>query len=159
MIRSATQADRASVWRILEPVIREGETYALDSDMGEEDALTYWMKSPDACFVAEDDGQVVGTYYLRPNQGGGGSHICNCGYMVSPEARGRGTARAMCEHSLAQAREFGFRAMQFNFVVASNAGAIGLWQRLGFEVVGRIPDAFEHPRLGMIDALVMHRTL
>jgi ribosomal protein S18 acetylase RimI-like enzyme len=109
--------------------------------------------------VAEADGEIVGTYYLRPNQAGGGKHVCNCGYVTSASATGRGVARAMCEHSLEHARRRGYRSMQFNFVVSSNTRAVALWKWMGFEVVGRLPAAFEHPALGYVDALVMFRSL
>ncbi|WP_077148689.1 GNAT family N-acetyltransferase [Sphingopyxis sp. KK2] len=159
LIRPATPADRAAIWAILEPVIRAGETYTLDRDMSEEAALAYWFGADKAVFVAEEDGVVLGTYYLRANQGGGGAHVCNCGYMTGAAATGRGVARAMALHSFEEAKARGFRAMQFNFVVASNARAVGLWQSLGFEIVGRLSGAFAHPALGFVDALVMVRAL
>lgn len=158
-IRLARHDDRDAIWRILEPTIRAGETYALPTDMSEADALAYWMGGDREAFVAEEDGVILGTYFLRPNQLGGGSHVANCGYITTPEATGRGVARQMCEHSLEQARDRGFRAMQFNFVVATNERAIRLWESLGFETVGRLPLAFLHPRHGYTDALVMFRTL
>lgn len=159
LIRRAGPGDAAAIWSIIEPVIRAGETYALDPAMGEADALAYWLGPDRETFVAEASGVILGTYYLRANQAGGGSHVCNCGYMTSPAATGRGVARAMCAHSIAHARERGFRAMQFNFVVSTNARAIGLWQAMGFEIVGRLPRAYRHPREGYVDALVMFRTL
>jgi ribosomal protein S18 acetylase RimI-like enzyme len=158
-IRKATPADGEAIARIIMPVIREGTTYALNPEMTEGEALVYWLGSDRETFVAEDDGVVLGTYYLRTNQAGGGSHVANCGYMTSPEARGRGIARRMCEHSLQYAKKSGFRAMQFNFVVSSNEVAVGLWQALGFEIVGRLPGAFAHPTQGYVDALVMYRAL
>jgi ribosomal protein S18 acetylase RimI-like enzyme len=151
--------DAPSIWRIIGPTIRAGETYALDRDMTEADALAYWMSADRETFVAEQDGEIVGTYYMRANQAGGGKHICNYGYMTSAAATGRGVARAMCEHSLDHARRRGYRGMQFNFVVSSNTRAVALWQSLGFETVGRLPQAFLHPTLGYIDALVMFRAL
>jgi ribosomal protein S18 acetylase RimI-like enzyme len=156
-LRPATAADREAIWTVLQPVIRAGETYALDRDMSREAALAYWLANE--AFVAEDDGAVVGTYYLRPNQAGGGAHVCNCGYMVSTAAAGRGVARAMCAHSLEHARRRGYRAMQFNFVVGSNVRAVHLWESMGFEVIGRVPGGFEHPRLGFVDALMMYQEL
>ena len=159
MIRSATPADSDGIWRIIGPVIREGETYTLDRDMSRESALQYWMGRDKACFVAELEGEIVGTYHLRRNQAGGGAHVCNCGYMVAPEARGHGVARAMCEHSMETARRQGFRAMQFNFVVSTNVGAVRLWENLGFENAGRLPCAFDSPSKGFVDAFVMFRTL
>ena len=159
MIRSVTPADSEDIWRIIGPVIREGETYTLDRDMSRESALQYWMGTDKACFVAKHEGEIVGTYYLRRNQAGGGAHVCNCGYMVAPEARGHGVARAMCEHSMEAARRQGFRAMQFNFVVSTNVGAVRLWENLGFEIVGRLPSAFDSPSQGLVNAYVMFRTL
>ena len=158
-IRPATAADAAAIWRVLEPMIREGETYALPRDMSETDALAFWMGEGREAFVASDDGQIVGIYYLRPNQMGGGGHVCNCGYITAADSAGRGVARAMHEHSLQQARDRGFRAMQFNFVISSNDRAVRLWQSLGFETIGRLPGAFLSPSKGYVDALVMHRVL
>lgn len=158
-IRAAIAADADAIWRILEPMIRTGETYALPRDMSRADTLAYWMSPHHETFVAEDDGAVIGTYYLRANQQGGGAHVANCGYVTAPDATGKGVARTMCAHSLAHAKARGFRAMQFNFVVASNERAVRLWQSLGFAIVGRLPGAFRHPTLGFVDALVMHRAL
>ena len=158
-IRPAVSADDDAIWRILEPNFRAGETYPIPRDVSREDALTYWRTPGHAVFVAAHAGQIVGTYYLRANTKGGGAHVANCGYMVASAAQGRGVARAMCEHSLSQARERGFAAMQFNFVIASNERAVRLWQSCGFEIVGRLPGAFQHPRLGAVDAYVMYRTL
>ena len=158
-IRAARPEDGRVIWSIIEPVIRAGDTYALDRDMGEVDALAYWMGTDKETFVAEADGAIVGTYYMRRNQAGGGSHVCNCGYMTAASATGRGVARRMCEHSLAHARARGYLAMQFNFVVSTNDRAVRLWQSLGFDVVGRLPGAFRHPTLGLVDVLVMFRML
>ena len=159
LIRPATQADATAIWTIIGPVIRAGETYTLDRDMSGEDALAYWFGADKEIFVAEEEGAVLGTYYLRANQAGGGRHVCNAGYMTGAAATGRGVARAMCLHSIDHARTSGFRAMQFNFVVSTNVRAVGLWQSLGFEVVGRLPAAFDHPGEGFVDALVMVRAL
>src|SRR5215212_6215572 len=145
-IRPAAPGDTTAIWSIIGPVIRAGETYALDRDMGEAEAIAYWMGKDRETFVAEDEGgEVLGTYYLRPNQAGGGRHIANCGYITSAAATGRGVARAMCAHSLDRAKERGFKGMQFNFVVSTNARAVALWESFGFEVVGRLRQAFEHP--------------
>jgi ribosomal protein S18 acetylase RimI-like enzyme len=158
-IRRAGRGDDEALWAILEPVIRAGETYTLPREMTRAEALAYWFEEGHEVFAAEEDGRVVGTYFLRANQAGGGAHVANCGYMTAREATGRGVARAMCGHSLDVARERGFRAMQFNFVVATNERAVRLWQAMGFEIVGRLPGAFLHPRLGYVDALVMFRGL
>lgn len=158
-IRPATPADATAIAAILMPTIREGATYALDPDMSEAEALGYWMGADKEVFVAEEEGVVLGTYYIRPNQAGGGRHVCNCGYMTSAAATGRGVARSMCAHSLEHARARGYRAMQFNFVVSTNMRAVGLWERMGFATVGRLPEAFRHPAAGYVDALVMYRGL
>ena len=159
IIRKAQEGDAAAIASIILPIIRSGATYALDPELSRDEALAYWLDGDKETFVAEEDGEVLGTYYIRPNQPGGGQHVCNCGYMTAPEASGRGVATAMCEHSISYARQAGYRAMQFNFVVATNKGAIRLWNRLGFDVVGRLPKAFQHPQDGYVDALVMHREL
>jgi ribosomal protein S18 acetylase RimI-like enzyme len=156
-IRLAARHDDEGIWRVLEPMIRAGETYPLPRDMTREAALAYWFTPGHEVFVAEDESQIVGTYYLRANQSGGGSHVANCGYVTAPWAGGRGVARAMCRHSLARASSRGFRAMQFNFVVSSNEAAVHLWQACGFEIVGRLPGAFNHPARGFVDALVMYQ--
>ena len=159
LIRSATRWDDDAIWQILEPVIRAGETYTLPREMSREDALVYWFSPGHETFVAEEGGTILGTYYLRANQQGGGAHVANCGYVTAQDATGRGVARAMCLHSLDVARQRGFRAMQFNFVVSTNERAVLLWTSLGFETVGRLPGAFLHPSLGYVDALVMYRAL
>lgn len=158
-IRLATAKDRDAVWAILEPMIRAGETYTLPRDMSREEALAFWFAPEKETFVYEENGAALGTYFLRENQQGGGAHVANCGYATSAAAQGRGIARAMCLHSLERARERGFRAMQFNFVVSTNERAVKLWLNLGFEIVGRLPGAFRHPNRGFVDALVMHKSL
>jgi ribosomal protein S18 acetylase RimI-like enzyme len=157
--RASATTDADSLWAILEPTIRAGETYTLPADMARDEALAYWFAAQHEVFVAEESRQVLGTYFLQPNQQGGGSHVANCGYITAPWATGRGIARAMCGHSLEHARARGFRAMQFNFVVSTNQRAVALWQSLAFEIVGRLPGAFRHPTLGYVDALVMYRSL
>ena len=159
LIRAATPRDREAVWSIMEPIVRAGETYTLPRDMEKEAALAYWQSPEHEVFVAEDEGKVVGTYFLMANQKGGGSHVANCGYMTAVSAMGKGVARAMCEHSLGRARERGFCAMQFNFVVSTNERAVRLWQSFGFEIVGRLPGAFHHPTQGYVDSYVMYRDL
>ena len=158
-LRSAAAADAAAIWHILEPMIRAGETYALPRDMTRETALAYWSAPGREVYVAVENDRLLGTYFLQANQQGGGAHVANCGYVTAAEAAGRGVARAMCAHSLDRARTRGFRAMQFNFVVATNARAVTLWQRMGFAIVGRLPGAFEHPSQGSVDALVMYKIL
>jgi ribosomal protein S18 acetylase RimI-like enzyme len=158
-IRAAAASDADAIWAILEPIIRAGETYTLPRDLEKENALAYWHSPGHEVFVAEDDEGIVGTYFLQANQKGGGAHVANCGYMTAPSAAGRGVARAMCAHSLDRARERGFRAMQFNFVISTNERAVRLWQSFGFEIVGRLPGAFQHPAFGYVDAYVMYRAL
>jgi ribosomal protein S18 acetylase RimI-like enzyme len=159
LVRPARADDRKDIWAILEPVIRAGETYTLPRTMSRAEALAYWHREGHEVFVAEDDGRIVGTYFLRTNQAGGGDHVANCGYITSPASQGRGVARAMLEHSLSRARVRAFRAMQFNFVVSTNHRAIKTWQAYGFEIVGRLPSAFRHPELGFVDALIMYKHL
>jgi ribosomal protein S18 acetylase RimI-like enzyme len=159
LIRPLKPRDNDAIWRILEPIFRAGETYPLPRDISRSDALAYWNAPGHTVFVAEDAGAIVGTYYLRANNKGGGEHVANCGYVVARDAFGRGIARTMCAHSLERARERSFTAMQFNFVIASNERAVRLWQDLGFAIAGRLPGAFRHPRLGFVDAYVMMRSL
>lgn len=159
LIRSVRAEDRDAVWAVLEPVLRAGETYTQARDIARDEALAYWLRDDHEVFVAERDGEILGTYFLCANQGGGGSHVANCGYVTSPAAQGRGVGRAMLEHSLDRARARGFRAMQFNFVVSTNERAVRTWQAYGFDIVGRLPGAFRHPRLGFVDALVMYKPL
>jgi L-amino acid N-acyltransferase YncA len=160
MVRPAVAGDAAAIWSIMEPTIRAGETYALPREWTRDEALAYWFSPGHAVFVAADDGgSIVGTYYIRPNQRGGGQHVANCAFMTAAAASGHGVGAAMGRHALDNAAAAGFRAMQFNFVVSTNARAVALWQRLGFDIVGRLPGAFDHPTLGPVDALVMYRKL
>jgi ribosomal protein S18 acetylase RimI-like enzyme len=147
------------LWPIFRDVVAAGDTYSYAPDTSFEEAQRLWTSADARCFIALLDGACVGGYMLHANQPGLGNHVANCGYMVSPAARGRGIASAMCEHSLVQARKAGFTAMQFNFVVTTNEGAVRLWQKHGFAIAGRIPNAFRHARLGLVDALVMYRAL
>ena len=158
-IRPATKDDHDSIWQILEPMIRRGDTYTLPRDMSKGQALEFWFAQGNETFVWQDRSTILGTYFLRANQRGGGSHVANCSYVTAASAEGRGIARAMCQHSLQRARERGFRAMQFNFVVSTNQRAVKLWTELGFNIVGRLPGAFEHPEQGFVDALIMHQKI
>ncbi|MFY9984599.1 MAG: N-acetyltransferase [Chthoniobacterales bacterium] len=159
-IREAHRPDDSNaIWEILEPVIRAGETYALDRDLTREQALAFWFSNGHEVFVADDNGQILGTYFLQANQKGGGSHVANCGYITAAAASGRGIARQMCRHSLEYAKSRGFRAMQFNFVVKTNERAVRLWESLGFKIVGTLSEAFLHPVHGYTDAYVMYRLL
>ena len=158
-IREATEKDFEAIWPIFNEIVVAGETYAYPPDTSRDEALQLWLRLPQKTYVAEQNNEIVGTYYIKTNQSGPGSHVCNCGYMVSPKARGKGVATAMCEHSQKVATELGYKAMQFNFVASSNEGAIRLWNKLGFTTVGRLPKAFNHPHQGYIDALVMYKWL
>ena len=160
-IRELQDSDWPSVWAILEPVFRSGETYAVDVDIAEPAARSMWFESPTAAHVAVDtkDASIVGAYYLKPNQPGPGSHVCNCGYVTAGHAQGRGVASLMCAHSLDAALRLGFAAMQYNCVVATNERAVGLWKKYGFEIIGTLPKAYRHAKLGFVDAHVMYRWL
>ncbi|MGM0693361.1 MAG: N-acetyltransferase family protein [Pseudomonadota bacterium] len=158
-VREAIKEDFDQIWPIFHDIAAAGETYAYPRDISKEQALELWMDGPRKTYVIEENGQVLGTYYIKTNQPGPGDHVCNCGYMVSSDARGRGLATALCEHSQETARKLGYKAMQFNFVASSNEGAVRLWIKLGFAVVGRLPRAFHHPSMGYIDALVMYKWL
>jgi GNAT superfamily N-acetyltransferase len=158
-IRPATSADHDAIWAILEPVYRAGETYCIPRDISRDDALADWFAKPFTAFVAELDGRILGTSHVGANRPGGGSHVANASFATHPGARGRGIARALVDHAKAWAKAQGFAAMQFNFVVATNADAVHLWQKAGFAIVGRLPGAFLHPRLGPVDGLVMFQNL
>jgi L-amino acid N-acyltransferase YncA len=159
-IRPAIDPDHDQIWTIFHQVVATGDTYAIDSNISRPDALAYWCGHPHThAYVAESNHQIIGTYILKPNQSGAGSHVANAAFMVSAAARGQGVGRAMAEHCLAQARRLGFRAMQFNFVVSTNESAIRLWKQLGFEIVGTLPKAFRHPQKGYVDVYVMFRSL
>jgi ribosomal protein S18 acetylase RimI-like enzyme len=158
-IREIAPTEFALVWPIFRAVVEGGDAFVQTPETTFEDAQQLWTGAPTRAFVAFRDGEVVGSYMLRPNQPGLGDHVANAGYVVSPEARNQGIARALCEHSLAEAETAGFAAMQFNFVVATNVSAVHLWTSCGFETVGRLPGAFRHARLGPVDVLIMYRRL
>lgn len=158
-IREATELDFSEIWTIFHEVVSIGDTYAYPPDTSMQDALKIWIHAPRKTFVIEEDSEILGTYYIKTNQNGPGDHVCNCGYMVSSVARGKGLATTMCEHSQKIALELGYKAMQFNFVATTNEGAVRLWDKLGFKTVGRLPKAFNHPEKGMVDALVMYKWL
>lgn len=158
-IREATRQDFDQIWPFFREIASAGETYAYPRNITKEQAATLWIDAPRQTYVCEEHGRILGSYYITTNHAGPGDHVCNCGYMVSPEARGRGLATAMCEHSQEVARHLGYKAMQFNFVASTNEGAVRLWSRLGFATVGRLPRAFNHPAKGYVDALVMYKWL
>lgn len=158
-IRPALPEDFHRLWPIFREIAAAGETYAYSRDTTREEAFHLWMEVPRKTYVIEQDGEIAGSYYLKTNYAGPGDHVCNCGYMVAATARGRGLATAMCGHSQEIARALGYKAMQFNFVATSNEGAVRLWSKLGFAIVGRVPNAFRHPSRGYVDALVMYKWL
>ena len=158
-IRRAEDADFDAIWRIFNQVVQQGDTYTYDPGTTKDQAHSIWISREHSTYVACIDNQILGTYILKPNQPGLGSHVANAGYMVGIEGRGKGIGKAMCEHSLQEARRMGFTAMQFNMVVSTNESAIALWQKLGFSIVGTLPQAFRHKELGLVDAYVMHRFL
>jgi len=158
-IRPAKVSDFDEIWPIFRDIVRAGDSYSYPRDTSRSEAEKLWLDLPQKTFVYELDGRVLGTYYLKANQSGAGNHVCNCGYMVAIEAGGRGIATQMCLHSQEIARGLGYRAMQFNFVAETNAGAVALWQKLGYQTVGRLPQAFNHPQQGFVDALIMYKML
>jgi ribosomal protein S18 acetylase RimI-like enzyme len=158
-IRPATAADHGTIWTLLEPVFRAGDSYAIEADITGDAAVAYWTGAPNRAFLATAGGAPLGTFYVRPNARGGGDHVANAGFITAPAARGRGVARAMLRRAEAEAFAAGFRAMQFNFVVATNAAALHLWLSEGYETVGRLPGAFRHPEAGAVDALVLFKPL
>ena len=147
------------VWAMLEPVFCAGETYPFARDISGAEAKEIWVDTPMRTYVAMQGKTVLGTFYIKPNQPALGAHICNCGYVVDVAARGKGVAGSMCEFSQTEALRLGFLAMQFNLVVETNTGALALWQRLGFGIVGTVPKAFRHPTKGLVAAHVMHKDL
>ena len=159
-IRKYNESDWSLIWPIIKKVFRAGETYAYSPKISETEAHSIWVESPIETYVAiGKENKIVGTYYIKPNQPELGSHVCNCGYIVSDKARKQGVATSLCEHSQQTAKDLGFRAMQYNLVVSTNEGAIRLWKKLGFKVVGVLPKAFKSHSLGYVDAFVMYKTL
>ncbi|WP_431927133.1 N-acetyltransferase family protein [Micromonospora wenchangensis] len=160
-LRAATPGDWPAIWPFLREIVTAGETYTWPRDVVEEDARRRWMVAPPGRTVVavDEDATVLGTAKLVANQEGPGDHVANASFMVAPAAAGRGVGRALGAYVLELARRDGYRAMQFNAVVASNTRAVALWRSLGFTVVGRVPEAFRHPGLGPVDLLVMHRRL
>ena len=158
-IREATTEDFEAIWPIFDAVVSVGETYAYATDTTQEQAYHIWMELPRKTYVVEQNGEILATYYLKSNQAGPGDHVCNCGHMVSSDARRQGLATTMCEHSMTIAKSLGYKAMQYNFVASTNDGAVRLWEKLGFEIVGCVPKAFKHPQEGYVDAYVMYQWL
>lgn len=159
LIRKACEEDQESLWEILCPIIRAGGTYVFDPKSSKEKMVDYWLNEDKITYVAEHDGGILGTFYLKSNQPDLGNHICNAGFMVSEKASGKGIGKAMGKFALIEAKRLGFAAMQFNFVIKTNEKAVLLWKSLGFEVIGEIPDAYRHPQLGLVPALIMYQKL
>lgn len=158
-IRPAEEKDTDGIWEIFEIVIKSGDTYAFNPNTTKEAFPQYWLASNMKTFVAVEDDKVLGTYFIKPNQVGLGAHIANCGYMVHPQARGKGLGRKLCEHSLLQAKQLGYIGMQFNLVVSTNETAVKLWKKSGFQIIGTIPNGFNHSKLGYVDAYIMYRDI
>ncbi|KAF7786847.1 hypothetical protein PRUB_a3641 [Pseudoalteromonas rubra] len=159
MIRIMTQNDFQHFWPTFKEIIEQQETYAFDPGMSQQQAYALWCENVDKAYVMVEEDEILGSYYLKANAMGPSNHICNCGYMVAPQARGKGVARTLCEHSQSEAIKLGYRAMQFNSVVASNQVAVQLWQRLGYQIIGTIPKAYRHPSLGFVDSHIMYKWL
>jgi len=155
-IRLASENDMDAVWEIFQIIISTGDTYVFEPDTPEADLQKYWFASYMRTYVAEINGQIAGTYIIKPNQSGLGNHIANCSYMVHPQFRGKGIGGTMCQHSIDIAKQSNYKAIQFNLVISSNITAIKLWKKYGFEIVGTIPKAFRHKTLGFVDAHVMY---
>ncbi len=158
-IRAATASDWPAIWKIFRSVVQRGDTYAFSPELDEKSALKIWFAPGAQVFVTDAERRVVGTFFVKPNQPGLGSHVANAGFMVDPEMHGAGIGRAMGEYALAWAKQQGYQAMQFNFVVSTNTGAVALWKKLGFTIIGTIPRGFHHAQLSYVDVYVMHREL
>lgn len=159
IIREAQKTDWTEIWPIFSEIVQAAQTYAFDPEVSQNQAEILWLQQPHKTFVAEEDGVILATYYIKANMAGPGGHVCNCGYMVSAAARGKGLATSMCQHSQKIALELGYKAMQFNSVASTNEAAVKLWLKLGYEVIGRLPKAFNHPKKGFVDSLVMYKWL
>ena len=159
-IQKYTSSNWDELWQVIKPIFRAGETYTYSPNISKEEAFDIWIKSPQETYIAKNEkNQIIGSYYIKPNQSELGSHVCNCGYIVSVNARNKGIATSMCKHSLILAKELNFKAMQFNMVVSTNIGAINLWKKLGFEIIGNLPNAFNSMSKGYVDAVIMYQEL
>jgi L-amino acid N-acyltransferase YncA len=158
-IRRATEADLDEMWAIFRAVVATGDTLPFSEEMDKESFRLQWLEGSFSTYVASADARVLGMYQFGANHSGRGSHVANATYLVNPGDHGKGIGRALVEHSLSEASRAGFMAMQFNYVVSTNAAAVALYQKLGFEIVGTLPQAFRHKTLGLVDAYVMYRFL
>jgi GNAT superfamily N-acetyltransferase len=159
LIRRAAESDYEQIWKIFSEVIKAGDTYVFDPATSKSEMQELWFADNMATFVAEVNGELVGTYMIKPNQIGLGNHIANCGYMVSSSARGQGIGKQMCEHSIDFARRNGYIGIQFNIVVSTNTRAVELWKKNGFQIIGTTPKGFRHAALGFVDTFIMYKEL
>jgi L-amino acid N-acyltransferase YncA len=159
IVREATINDQDAIWGIFETIVKDGDAYAFSPDTTKDDLPQIWLAPGMKTFVVEANGKVLGSYFIRPNQPGLGSHIANCGYIVHPEARGKGLGQQLCVHSIYTARQLGYKGMQYNLVVSTNLTAVNLWERCGFKIIGTIPKGFNHKTLGYVDAHIMFREI
>lgn len=151
--------DYDKVWEIFSEVIKTGDTYTFEPDTPKEGLEKYWFADYMNTFVAVEEDTILGTYIIKPNQIGLGSHIANCSYMVNPKYHGKGTGKILCEHSISFAKENGYKGIQFNIVVSTNIAAVNLWKKFGFEVIGTTPKGFRHQALGFVDTYIMFKNL
>ncbi len=158
-IRKAIPADNDGIWEIIRLVIAKGDTYVFAPDSSREKMLAFWLSGDKHTYVAVDDDKIVGTFFIKSNQPDLGAHVANAGYMTHPNTSGRGIGRQMAEFSLTEAKRLGYTAMQFNIVIKTNENAVALWKKLGFEIIGEIPNAFSHRQLGLTNAYIMYRSL
>ncbi len=158
-IRRAAESDFDAMWPIFHAVVADGTTYVFAADTTRAGTLAFWFGPGSISYVAEEDGKLIGMYKFAANQRGRGSHVANAAFMVDPQHCGKGIGRAMGVHCLREAKRAGFLAMQFNLVVSTNETAVALWKKLGFSIVGTLPEVFRHVSLGYVDAYVMHRFL
>ncbi len=158
-IRKADDRDKPAIWQIIKAVIAGGDTYVFSPDASEDEMMAFWFTPDKHNYVAVEDREVVATFWLRANNPGLGKHVGNAAYMVAPNAAGKGIGKQIALWSLDEARRLGFTAMQFNFVVKSNENAVALWQKIGFQIIGEIPDAFAHIKNGLTNAYIMYRKL
>ncbi len=158
-IRKATETDFDKIWEIFSKVIETGDTYVFNPNTPKKDLKKHWFADYMETYVIEENGQILGTYIIKPNQIDLGSHIANCSYMVHPNAQGKGIGKKLCEHSIQIAKENGFEAIQFNIVVSTNKGAVELWKKYGFEIIGTTPNGFRHSELGLVDTYIMYKYL
>jgi L-amino acid N-acyltransferase YncA len=159
IIREADINDIDGIWEIFEKVVKGGDTFAFDPDTTKEEMIKLWLAPAMKTFVAEENGRIAGSYFIKPNQPGLGAHVSNCGYMVHPEVRGKGAGALMCAHSIVKAKELGYMGMQYNLVVSTNTKAVQLWERSGFKIIGTIPRGFHHKNLGYVNAYIMFREI